>query len=97
MPMMTVRMLLKSWAMPPVNWPIASIFWAWRELLLQLDALGHVAADEEVLLLGLRPHADPGERHDLPVLAHVAAVEIAHGAARRASRISLRVFSRSSG
>ncbi len=41
----------------------------------------HVAADEEVLLLGLRPHTDPGERHDLAVLAHVAAVEIAHGAA----------------
>ncbi len=27
---MMVRMLLKSWAMPPVNWPTASIFWLWR-------------------------------------------------------------------
>ena len=25
--MMTVSRLLKSWAMPPVSWPIASIFW----------------------------------------------------------------------
>ena len=23
-------MLLKSWAMPPVSWPTASIFWTWR-------------------------------------------------------------------
>ena len=29
MPMMTVRMLLKSWATPPVSWPTASIRWAW--------------------------------------------------------------------
>ncbi|MNV07651.1 hypothetical protein D3C71_980940 [compost metagenome] len=27
---MPVSMLLKSWAMPPVNWPIASIFCDWR-------------------------------------------------------------------
>ena len=25
-PMMPVKRLLKSWAMPPVSWPIASIF-----------------------------------------------------------------------
>ena len=84
MPMMTVRMLLKSWAMPPVSWPIASIFWAWRSCCSSLHALGHVAADEEVLLVGLRPHAAPGERHDAPVLVHVAAIEIAHGAAHGA-------------
>ena len=30
LPMMTPSMLLKSWAMPPVNWPTASIFWACR-------------------------------------------------------------------
>ena len=29
-PVMTVRILLKSCAMPPVSWPTASIFWAWR-------------------------------------------------------------------
>ena len=29
-PMMTVSILLKSWATPPVNWPTASIFWACR-------------------------------------------------------------------
>ena len=29
-PVMTVRMLLKSWAMPPVSWPTASIFCACR-------------------------------------------------------------------
>ncbi len=27
-----VRRLLKSWATPPVNWPIASIFWLWRSI-----------------------------------------------------------------
>ena len=27
-PMMVVRMLLKSWAIPPAIWPSASIFWA---------------------------------------------------------------------
>ena len=29
-PMMPVKRLLKSWAMPPVNWPITSIFWVRR-------------------------------------------------------------------
>jgi hypothetical protein len=29
-PVITVRMLLKSCAMPPVSWPTASIFWACR-------------------------------------------------------------------
>ncbi|MNL24156.1 hypothetical protein D3C87_1455800 [compost metagenome] len=28
--MIPVSMLLKSWAMPPVSWPTASIFCAWR-------------------------------------------------------------------
>ena len=30
LPRMPVRRLLKSWAIPPVNWPMASIFWAWN-------------------------------------------------------------------
>ena len=30
LPEMTVRRLLKSWATPPVSWPIASIFCACR-------------------------------------------------------------------
>ena len=30
LPRITVSRLLKSWAMPPVSWPIASIFWDWR-------------------------------------------------------------------
>jgi hypothetical protein len=30
LPTMGVSRLLKSWATPPVSWPIASIFWAWR-------------------------------------------------------------------
>ena len=29
-PWITMRRLLKSWAMPPASWPTASIFWAWR-------------------------------------------------------------------
>ncbi|MCY1172854.1 hypothetical protein D9M73_129980 [compost metagenome] len=32
-PRTTASMLLKSCAMPPVNWPTASIFWTWRNLL----------------------------------------------------------------
>ena len=30
--MMTVSRLLKSWAMPPVSWPTASIFCDWRSV-----------------------------------------------------------------
>ena len=30
LPMMTLSMLLKSWATPPASWPITSIFWDWR-------------------------------------------------------------------
>ena len=30
---MTWRMLLKSCAMPPVSWPVASIFWPWRSAI----------------------------------------------------------------
>ena len=30
LPVMTVSRLLKSWAMPPVSWPTASIFCDWR-------------------------------------------------------------------
>src|SRR5580692_12298695 len=44
---------------------------------LDLDAVGHVAADEEELLLGHRPNAGPPQRHDMPVLVDVAALEIA--------------------
>ena len=29
-PTTTASILLKSWAMPPVSWPTASIFWTWR-------------------------------------------------------------------
>jgi hypothetical protein len=46
--------------------------------LLGRVALAHVAADEEVLVVGLGPDAGPGERHDLAVLVHVARLEIAH-------------------
>ena len=68
------------------------------QLLLELDALGHVAADEEVLLLGLRPYADPGERHDAGRPCERSGNRnCAWMRPRRASRISLRVFSRSSG
>ena len=28
LPMITLRMLLKSWAIPPASVPMASIFWA---------------------------------------------------------------------
>ena len=31
---MPVSRLLKSWAMPPVSCPTASIFWAWQQGLL---------------------------------------------------------------
>ena len=38
LPMMMVSRLLKSWAMPPVSWPTASIFCAWRKRVLGLAA-----------------------------------------------------------
>ena len=47
------------------------------QLLLQLDALRHVATDEEVLLVGLRPDTCPAERNDTTVLVDVTTVEVA--------------------
>ena len=38
-PRITVSRLLKSWAIPPVNWPMASIFCAWRNSLLKLESI----------------------------------------------------------
>ena len=38
-------MLLKSCAMPPVSWPIASIFCDWRQAPLEQVGLGHVLGD----------------------------------------------------
>src|SRR3989442_8412772 len=35
-PLITVRRLLKSWAMPPASCPIASIFWDWRNCASRL-------------------------------------------------------------
>ena len=50
--------------------------------------LGHVAANEEVLLLRLRPHTHPGERDRPAGLADVAALEVAdHAAAPRHSHL----------
>src|SRR6185437_639081 len=46
-------------------------------LLTRLD-LGDVAADEEVLAVGLRPHAGPDQRHRAAGAVDVAAPEIAH-------------------
>ncbi len=51
------------------------------ELLFGRHALGHVAADEEVLLLRLGPCAHPGQGHDVAFLVHIAAIEVAHAAA----------------
>ena len=56
-PVMTVRMLLKSCATPPVSWPIASIFWACRNLGFRGLLLGQVAADEEMPPHRLGPRA----------------------------------------
>src|SRR3546814_2879590 len=47
------------------------------DILLRI-ALGHVAADEEMLLFGFRPDAGPVQRHHVAVTMHVVAVEIAH-------------------
>ena len=62
------------------------------QLLLELGALSHVAADEEVLLIRLRPDAAPRERNRMPVLVDVAAIEIAHHpAAARSAHLMTRV------
>ena len=66
--MMTIRMLLKSWATPPVSWPIASIFTAWRRAGGGVVVLRHVAADEVVAAVRFRPGRDPGQRDDAAVL-----------------------------
>ena len=42
---MMVSRLLKSCATPPVSWPTASIFCAWRKRLLGPAVLGDVATD----------------------------------------------------
>ena len=60
---MTVRRLLKSWAMPPASRPTASIFCDWRSCSSSARALGHVAdeADDDRSLVRLdRAQADIG-------------------------------------
>ena len=52
-----------------------------RELLLGELLLGHVAADEDVLLRDVGPHAGPGERHETAVVVDIARLEGALGAA----------------
>ena len=42
-PRIAVSRLLKSCATPPASWPTASIFCAWRNVLLEAAALGDVA------------------------------------------------------
>ena len=42
---MTVSKLLKSWAIPPVSWPIASSFWAWNSRHLRFLAGCHLDID----------------------------------------------------
>ena len=37
LPMIPASMLFRSWAIPPVSWPIASIFCAWRRSSLCLS------------------------------------------------------------
>src|SRR3546814_7349112 len=45
-----------------------------QAILLRI-ALGHVAADEEMLLFGFRPDAGPVQRHHVAVTMHVVAVD----------------------
>jgi hypothetical protein len=40
--MIPVSMLLKSWAIPPVSWPTASIFCAWRKRIFGALAFEHL-------------------------------------------------------
>ena len=54
---MTVSRLLKSCATPPVSWPIASIFCAWRSASSVLPLVGAV-------------HHDAGHADGLPVAAY---------------------------
>ena len=76
-PVMTVRMLLKSCATPPVSWPIASIFCTCRNLGFRGLLFGQVAADEEMPPHRLRPGPGPVQRNGLAVLVDVAGLEIA--------------------
>ena len=65
------------------------------KLAFEQDPLAHVAADEEILVIGLRPDAGPGQRHRVAVLVHIAAFEVARVPAAPGVPHSSRVFSRS--
>src|ERR1700674_1960256 len=48
------------------------------ELLFGRLPFSHVAAEEEVLLLGLGPHAGPSQGNNSPVFVNVSSFKIAH-------------------
>lgn len=60
-----------------VRLPGASIFCCGAPRFGPDQTLVDVAADEEMLLLGIRPHADPRQQHRMTVAMHGAAFEIA--------------------
>ena len=80
-PMMTVRMLLKSWATPPARVPMASIFCAWRSCSSRLLVGDVLDQGDEVVDRPVVPtHAahrnrgvdDPAVLADVPLIQGIA-------------------------
>ena len=97
-PVMTVRILLKSWATPPVSWPIASIFWACRswasaarfsETSRPMKKCRRTGSDQLPIQFSVTMCC--------PSLCGYRASKLRTCNPRRAARISCRVLSRSSG
>ena len=72
MPITTLSMLLKSWAMPPVSRPTASSLLACSRLLLELAPLGDVEHGPEDLAA-----APPSSRRDHALIEEDAVISSA--------------------
>ena len=94
LPRIAISRLLKSWATPPVSWPMASIFCDWNSAsracssaLLRLAPLGDVAgdlgeADQLAVLVADRVDDDVGPEA-AAVLAHAPALRLEAALAQR--------------
>ena len=95
--------LLKSWAMPPASWPIASIFWDWRSCSSSWLALGDVgdrALDDDLAgaLVGeQRGVLEASRRGPRPCALRASRVGEAARLRSRASKKSLRCRRRGRG
>ena len=90
MPVITVSMLLKSCAMPPVSWPTASIFWAWINCSSASALLGdvpHEVVDDIAVAAAKRGERDL-DREFVAVPVHRGRLEPHAGGAAATSRMN---------